>query len=138
MLIGSLSGIACGSNLSDSKSSTPTYPTMPASAVTATKAPLPTSTPQPPTPVPGPPQTVAATLTDTGVTPDVINIRVGDTVIWTNNGSSIKWLVEDQRTMFNSGKLSVGQTFSYTFQEAGQFTYHDDLHASWTATVNVQ
>ena len=130
-LVGGLSAIACGSS---SKSATPTPAMTMAPAATETKAPQATPTV---TPTRGPPQSVTATISDTGVTPMVIEIRVGDTVTWTNNGSSIQRLVQD-RSAFDSGNLSVGQTFSHTFQTAGAFPYHDEFHSQWTAVVEVQ
>jgi len=39
--------------------------------------------------------------------------------------------------LFNSGNLSTGQSFSFTFVSRGTFTYHCRIHPSMTGTVSV-
>ena len=39
--------------------------------------------------------------------------------------------------LFNSGNLSSGQSFSFTFMSRGSFSYHCRIHPSMTGTVSV-
>ena len=110
----------CGS---ESKIAPPTSP--PATSTTVS----PTSTPTI-VPTHGPPQTVAVTITDTAFSPSQLIVNVGDTVVWTNSGAATHWIVEDRSMLFSSGLLLPGQSFSYTFQQAGGFQYHCDI-SSW-------
>jgi plastocyanin len=45
-------------------------------------------------------------------------VAVGTTVTWTNNGFNFHTL-STQDGQFNSGALGGGQSFSFTFQQAG-------------------
>jgi len=68
--------------------------------------------------------------------PDPISIAVGDTVTWTNEDGTTHTVTADDDS-FDSGNLSSGDTFSQTFDEAGEFTYHCNIHSSMTGTVTV-
>jgi plastocyanin len=39
---------------------------------------------------------------------------------------------------FDSGTLSNGDTFEQTFDEAGEFAYHCEIHSSMTGTITVE
>lgn len=69
-----------------------------------------------------------------------VTINVGDTVTWTW-ADSIQHSVTSQSgpATFDSGiQTGVGQTFSFTFNEAGTYTYRCEVHpSSMTGTVNV-
>ena len=56
---------------------------------------------------------------------------------WTNNGPSVHTVTADDGS-FDSGNISVGKTFSHTFQTAGTFAYHCTIHPFMKATVIVQ
>lgn len=87
--------------------------------------PLPTLAPTPAptaTPVAVPVQSgkLTAILVDNRFQPGDLTIKVGSTVTWTNNGFNFHTL-STQDAQFNSGALGGGQSFSYTFQQAGNF-----------------
>lgn len=68
--------------------------------------------------------------------PATITIAVGTTVTWTNN-DSVAHTVSHRNNLFDSGSLSKGSTFSYTFNQGGTFEYYCKIHPSITAKVIV-
>ncbi|HMQ24476.1 MAG TPA: cupredoxin family copper-binding protein [Acidimicrobiales bacterium] len=68
--------------------------------------------------------------------PDPISIEVGEEVTWTNNDGTAHTVTADDDS-FDSGNLDGGATFSQTFDEAGEFAYHCNIHPSMTGTVAV-
>jgi plastocyanin len=46
--------------------------------------------------------------------------------------------VTSDTNLFDSGPISNGATFSYTFNEAGTFNYHCNVHPSMLGKVTVQ
>jgi plastocyanin len=61
--------------------------------------------------------------------PTTITIKAGTTVTWTNEDPMMHRVVHlpevNHPELFNSGPLSSGQSYSYTFQEKGRFAYGD-------------
>ena len=69
--------------------------------------------------------------------PNSLTIKEGTTVKWTNQ-DSVTHTVTSDTGLFDSGGLSQGQSFSYTFTTAGTYPYHCTPHqAKMTATVIV-
>ncbi len=60
--------------------------------------------------------------------PETITVQVGDTVAWDNTGA-IPHTVTANDGSFNSGNLSPGASFSYTFSQPGTFEYYCKYHA---------
>jgi plastocyanin len=61
--------------------------------------------------------------------PANITISKGTTVIWMQNESSnVVHTVTSDAGIFDSGTLSPGQTFNWTFNETGTFKYHCLIH----------
>jgi plastocyanin len=70
--------------------------------------------------------------------PEELTISVGDTVTWTNNdGMSHTATSTDGPEAFDSGNIGSGNTWSFTFTEAGTYEYKCDYHSSMTATIIV-
>lgn len=79
--------------------------------------------------------------------PNTINIEHGDIVIFTNvdgsNGGtdhtivSVKTGTSEPDGVFNSGVLSVGETFKVTIQQPGNYEYLDSLHPTIPGRINV-
>lgn len=66
-----------------------------------------------------------------------LDIAVGTTVTWTNDGGAPHTVTGDNGE-FDSGTMQPGDTFSFTFDTAGTVAYHCDIHpAKMQATVNV-
>ncbi|MBV8982821.1 MAG: cupredoxin family copper-binding protein [Acidimicrobiia bacterium] len=70
--------------------------------------------------------------------PHDVTVNVGDTVTWTMRDANTQHTVTADDNSFSSSALSVGQTFSHTFSQAGTFTYHCNIHPSMTGSVTVQ
>jgi plastocyanin len=69
--------------------------------------------------------------------PQSLTVKEGTTVTWTNQDSTIHTVTSDTG-IFNSGNLSQGDKFSYTFTTAGTYAYHcEPHHASMTGTIVV-
>jgi len=76
------------------------------------------------------------TITDAGFHPAQLNVGADDTVVWKNDGQQ-RHTVTEKDGLFNSGPLAPGQTFSFTFNKTGVFSYHDAEHAGLTGQVDV-
>lgn len=69
-------------------------------------------------------------MTASSFTPDVLTIKAGTTVTWTNE-SSLTHTVTSDTDLFDSGNMGKGDTFSYTFTSAGTYTYHCIPHKAY-------
>ena len=77
------------------------------------------------------------TINNLAFSPNTITISAGSTVTWTNNDPMAHSVIGDnggpQSTM-----LSNGQSYSYTLNTPGTYTYHCGIHPSMKGTVVVQ
>lgn len=95
-----------------------------------TMQPAPTATAQPaPTPA-----AIAVEIKGFAFNPEIITIPKGTTVTWTNKDGAVHTVTAD---IFDSGRLSQGKTFSYTFNQTGTFGYICNIHSSMTGKVTV-
>jgi plastocyanin len=78
----------------------------------------------------------AVSIVDFAFQPGSVEVPVGGSVTWTNNGSATHTVTSDSGA-FDSGQLAPGATFSQTFDTAGTFTYHCSIHPQMTGTVIV-
>ena len=69
--------------------------------------------------------------------PSSITINVGDTIVWTNYDSASHTVTSNDGT-FDSGSITNGNTFSFTFTSAGTFDYYCAPHPGMTGSVTVQ
>lgn len=67
--------------------------------------------------------------------PHVVKVAVGATVTWANQDSAPHQVKSDA---FNSEIMQKGQTFKFTFTQAGTFNYLCSLHPTMTGTVIVE
>lgn len=70
--------------------------------------------------------------------PSSIIVSVGTTVTWTNLDSAVHTVTSTGPVSFDSGNLSQGQTWQFTFENAGTYPYHCSIHSYMTGTVIVQ
>jgi len=68
--------------------------------------------------------------------PATITVKAGTTIKWTNK-DDVAHTVSSDSSVFESGSMSMGTSFSYTFSTPGTFPYHCAPHPSMTATVVV-
>jgi plastocyanin len=80
------------------------------------------------TPVPTGP-TVTVIIKARAFDPATITIKEGTTVTWINEDPKLHYVVHlpevNNALLFDSGPLSSGQSFSYTFTEKGRYNYGD-------------
>jgi plastocyanin len=73
--------------------------------------------------------------------PKSLEVPVGTTVVWTN-GDAIDHTVTDGTSeklgrAFDSNFFNKGETFSFTFNEAGEYPYFCKRHDFMTGTIKV-
>lgn len=83
-----------------------------------------------------PAEATAPVIQDFSFIPDPISITVGDSVTWTNEDGFAHTVTADDDS-FDSGNLDGGATFEQSFDEAGEFAYHCNIHPQMAGTVSV-
>jgi plastocyanin len=68
--------------------------------------------------------------------PNNTPVAKGDTVLWTNKMNMNHTVTADNGT-FDSGPFGKDQTFSHTFDTAGAFPYHCEIHPNMKGKVTV-
>ena len=121
------------------------HPTMRAT-VTVTSQQTPTMTPTQEavsTPEASSPATVAPSVAGAGGNLEIVDfshrdlaVPAGTTVTWTNAGAVIH-TTTSKDGLWDSGVLENGQTFNFTFDQAGSFAFFCNIHPSMTATITV-
>jgi hypothetical protein len=87
-----------------------------------------------------PEATTEVAIQDFAFDPPHIEVKVGDTVTWTQgtDGDPHTATATDDATTFDSGTLtSEGETFKFTFSEAGEFPYYCEIHPEMLGLVTV-
>src|SRR5262245_46679882 len=59
--------------------------------------------------------------------PSTATVPVGTTVCWTNNGQ-ISHTATSDTSVFNSGVMAPGDTYTFTFNNPGVYPYHCSIH----------
>lgn len=77
------------------------------------------------------------TIKDFAFDPASVTVKVGESVTWTNQDSATHTIAGDNGG-FQSGDLANGDSFSFTFDQAGTYTYHCGIHPNMKGTVIVQ
>jgi plastocyanin len=80
--------------------------------------------------------TNAATIKGFSFQPDVLKVKVGAKVTWTND-DTVAHTVTADTTSFASGNLQPGGSFSFTFTRPGTYAYHCSIHPSMHGSVVV-
>ena len=101
----------------------------------------PSTTKSSPTPVTG---TLTISVTDTGFSPANLQIKVGETVTWTNNISSDIAVASSPHPAhtdyppLNLGASKPGESKTLMFPTAGTYKYHNHLNPSQYGVIIVQ
>jgi plastocyanin len=113
--------------------------TAPADTTVATTTPATTEAPA----TSAPPETTAGDSADATINisgsafSGPVTVSVGDTVEVTNNDAiPHTWTSTDG--VWDSGSLGQGDSFSFTFEEAGEFPFICEIHPSMSGTVTVE
>ena len=89
----------------------------------------------------------ASTLADKAWSPNPIEVKVGQKVVWTNNDSVQHTVTSGTTGSPDSGKefdsgltklLNKGDTFEHTFAAAGEFPFYCQLHPAMVGKVVVK
>jgi plastocyanin len=79
---------------------------------------------------------IVANAGSNSFSPNPVEVKVGETVTWINDDSG-RHTVTSKDGFFDSGMMGKGQSFSYTFDKAGEYTYHCEPHPNMVGTVVV-
>ncbi len=77
------------------------------------------------------------TITSTGYQPNSLQVKVGTTVTWMNTDSAAHTVTSDTAGAFDSGPINANSSFTFTFNQAGTFTYHSTGNTGFTGTIIV-
>jgi plastocyanin len=75
--------------------------------------------------------------------PDLIQVKVGDSVAWTNDDETLHTVTsgsgtdENMGVLFDSGMMGKGKTFGLTFTVAGEYPYFCMVHPDMIGKVLV-
>ncbi|MEE2690053.1 MAG: cupredoxin family copper-binding protein [Pseudomonadota bacterium] len=70
-------------------------------------------------------------------TPAVLNVRVGDTVVWRNTDVMPHTATSDDGS-WDSGSLEAGDEWSLSIDEAGAVDYACAFHPTMTGVINAE
>lgn len=86
-------------------------------------------------PTPAPLITAQVSIKATGFSPQTLQVKKGTQVIWLNLDARPHQIMTDPHPLHNSlsqfqqnSPLKQGDTFSFTFDKTGTFTYHDETN----------
>ena len=83
-------------------------------------------------------EAIAVDIRDFSYDPDPVEVAVGDTVTWTNQDGVPHTATARNRDVLQSGPIAPGESFSQTFEEAGEFPYFCEFHAGMAGTILVE
>ncbi|MEO9319225.1 MAG: plastocyanin/azurin family copper-binding protein [Nitrososphaera sp.] len=85
----------------------------------------------------------AQNLGSSAFSPNPVNARVGDSVVWTNADAAIHTVTSGNGStgtpdgIFDSKVLIPGNSFSFTFRQIGDYAYYCQLHPTMQGLVHV-
>jgi plastocyanin len=90
------------------------------------------------------PKTVTIDISGFNFSPSVVKIKAGDTVRWVNNDDAPHKVASNPHPAHTdlpgliSGDLFKGDSYSFTFDKVGTWSYHCHLHPSMSGVVIVE
>jgi plastocyanin len=69
--------------------------------------------------------------------PGTLAVKVGATVTWVNKDTVTHTVTSQGRSLFDSGNLPTGATFSFRFTQIGTYPYYCTIHPWMKGTVVV-
>ena len=70
--------------------------------------------------------------------PAEVTVAAGTTVTWVNKESGVPHTSTSDDGLWKSGTLSPGDSFSFTFDRPGTYTYFCSIHPNMKGTIVVQ
>jgi plastocyanin len=77
-------------------------------------------------------------IADLAFAPEELTIAAGSAVTWVNMDPSLPHTATSDDEVFDSGNLTEGDEFSFTFEEAGTFSYFCQVHPTMRGTIVVE
>jgi len=79
----------------------------------------------------------SVTMSNLAFSPATLTVKVGTTVTWTNNDTSMTYNIISDSGVFQSSDLVPTETFSYTFNNVGTFAYHCGIYTYMKGSIVV-
>ena len=79
---------------------------------------------------------IVANAGSNSFSPNPVEVKVGETVTWINDDSG-RHTVTSKDGVLDSGMMGKGQSFSFTFDKAGEYAYFCSPHPGMVGTVVV-
>jgi plastocyanin len=76
------------------------------------------------------------TIQNNTFNPATLYVQTNSTITWINK-DSVTHRVVSNSGLFDSGNLTTGMSYNYTFNKAGSYPYHDLMNPSITGTIVV-
>lgn len=92
------------------------------------------NTPPPETTIPG---AFEIDIMDFSFSPATVTVPAGTTVTWYNR-DSVPHTATSRTPLFDSGRLSRDESFSYTFSQTGSYEYYCTIHPYMTGNIVVE
>lgn len=75
-------------------------------------------------------------MENTAYTPQQLSVDVGATVTWINK-DGVAHTVTSAEGLFDSGNISAGGTYEYTFDSTGTYNYGCTIHPGMSGSITV-
>lgn len=84
-------------------------------------------------------QNATVSMVDYKFNPTTRNVHKGSTVTWTNDGGVAHTTTAHNQAglAWDSGNMDPGKTYSRTFNDVGDFSYHCDYHPAMVGRITV-
>ena len=79
---------------------------------------------------------IVANAGSNSFSPNPVEVKIGETITWINDDSG-RHTVTSKDGVFDSGMMGKGQSFSFTFDKAGEYPYFCEPHPNMVGTVVV-
>ena len=90
-------------------------------------------------------ETISISITQDGFLPETMLITQGQTVTWVNESDEPHWIAsnpyptsDDFPELNSEEPINLGDSYTFTFEETGEFKYHDRLDPETNGTIIVE
>ena len=84
-----------------------------------------------------PPSPNSISITKKDFVPSTLTVKVGTTVTWSNASGAAQSVTSDTANLFDSNSINSGAVYTYTFTQAGTFTYHSTTTPTLKGSITV-